>query len=141
MLDQITPLILTYNESANIGRTLECLTWAKRIVIIDSFSDDATLEILARYHQVEVYQRPFDCFSGQCNYGLEQIQTDWVLSLDADYILSKELIVELRSMPLSLSKNGYFARFKYCVFGQPLRGTLLPPRKVLYRKAKYRTKT
>nr|WP_271254333.1 hypothetical protein [Pseudanabaena sp. Chao 1811] len=59
-----------------------------------------------------------------------------MLSLDADYNLSKELIAELHSLPESLSKDSYFANFKYCVFGKPLRGTLLPPRKVLYRKDK-----
>ena len=48
-LDQITPLILTYNEEANISRTLTGLSWARRIVVIDSFSTDATLELLAEY--------------------------------------------------------------------------------------------
>ncbi|MFN5967181.1 MAG: glycosyltransferase family 2 protein, partial [Pseudanabaena sp.] len=72
----------------------------------------------------------------QCNYGLEQITTEWVLSLDADYTLSKELIAELHSLPDYLSKDAYFANFKYYIFGKPLRGTLLPPRKVLYRKDK-----
>jgi glycosyltransferase involved in cell wall biosynthesis len=136
MLEQITPLILTYNEVPNIGRTLERLTWAKRIVVIDSFSDDATLEILNSYPQVEVFQRQFDHFAEQCNYGLSQVQTGWVLSLDADYILSNELIEELHSLPDHLTKDAYFVKFKYCVFGIPLRGTLLPPRKVFYRKDK-----
>jgi glycosyltransferase involved in cell wall biosynthesis len=136
MLEQITPLILTYNESLNIGRTLERLTWAKRVVVIDSFSDDETLNILNSYSQVEVFQRQFDHFAGQCNYGLSQVRTEWVLSLDADYILSDELIEALHSLPNPLTKNAYFVRFKYCIFGRPLRGTLLPPRKVLYRKEK-----
>lgn len=136
MLEQITPLILTYNEVPNIERTLASLSWAKRIVVIDSFSDDRTVEILASYPQVEVYQRHFDHFAGQCNYGLEQIKTEWVLSLDADYVLSQELVAELHSLPEFLPKDAYFAKFKYYVFGKPLRGTLLPPRKVLYRKDK-----
>ncbi len=136
MLEQITPLILTYNEAPNIGRTLERLTWAEKIVVIDSFSDDATLEILASHPQVEVFQRQFDHFAGQCNYGLSEVKTEWILSLDADYILSNELIAELHSLTEHLNRNAYFAKFKYCVFGQPLRGTLLPARKVLYRKDK-----
>ncbi len=136
MLDQITPLIITYNESPNIGRTLERLTWAKRIVVIDSFSDDTTLEIIASYPQVEVFQRQFDHFAWQCNYGLSQVKTEWILSLDADYILSNELIEELHSLPDRLTKDAYFVKFKYCVFGKPLRGTLLPARKVFYRKDK-----
>jgi glycosyltransferase involved in cell wall biosynthesis len=136
MLEQITPLILTYNEAPNIERTLERLTWAKQIVVIDSFSDDLTIEILTNYSQVEIFQRHFDHFAGQCNYGLEKIKTEWVLSLDADYILSYELVEELHSLPDYLIKDAYFVKFKYCVFGKPLRGTLLPPRKVFYRTSK-----
>ena len=139
MLEQITPLILTYNEESNIGRTLERLNWAKRIVVIDSFSDDTTLEILNRYAQVEVYQRKFDTHTLQWNYGLEQVNSEWVLSLDADYMLSEEMIQEFQLMfETSKSKllDGYFAQFRYCVFGKPLRATLLPPRQVLFRKTK-----
>jgi len=90
MIEQITPLILTYNEAPNIDRALERLTWANRIVVIDSFSDDETLDILANYPQVEVYQRRFDTHALQWNYGLEKINTKWILSLDADYILSEQ---------------------------------------------------
>jgi glycosyltransferase involved in cell wall biosynthesis len=43
----ITPLILTFNEAPNIARNLHKLRWAKRIVVIDSFSTDETLAILA----------------------------------------------------------------------------------------------
>jgi len=137
MIEQITPLILTYNEAPNINRTLERLVWAKRIVVIDSFSDDSTLEILANYPQVEVYQRSFDTHTLQWNYGLAQINTEWILSLDADYILSEELIREIQILFERTDTkllDGYFARFHYCVFGKPLRGTLLPPRQVLFRK-------
>jgi hypothetical protein len=45
MLEQVTPLILTYNEAPNINRTLQHLNWAKRIVVIDSFSDDEILDM------------------------------------------------------------------------------------------------
>jgi glycosyltransferase involved in cell wall biosynthesis len=133
LFEQITPLILTYNEAPNIDRTLRQLTWAKTIVVIDSFSTDETLEILKSYPQVQIFQREFDSFAGQCNYGLSQIKSEWVLSLDADYALSHELINELARLQDDPSINGYGVAFKYCVFGKPLGGTLLPPRKVLYR--------
>ncbi|WP_414550973.1 glycosyltransferase family 2 protein [Anabaena sp. CCY 0017] len=134
--EQLTPLILTYNEAPNIERTLQKLTWAKKIVIVDSYSTDETLEILSSYPQIEVFQRKFDSFASQCNYGLTKITSQWVLSLDADYILTDELIHEIKTLPVESDINGYSFRFKYCVFGKPLRGTLLPPRKVLYRKEK-----
>jgi len=46
MLNQITPVLLTFNEEANIARTLSHLTWAKEVVIVDSGSTDRTLAIL-----------------------------------------------------------------------------------------------
>ncbi|BAZ47926.1 family 2 glycosyl transferase [Nostoc sp. NIES-4103] len=132
----ITPLILTYNEAPNIRRTLESLTWAKSIVVIDSFSTDETLEILYSYPQIQVFQRKFDSFAAQCNYGLEKITSEWVLSLDADYVLTDELIHEIKTLRIESDADSYSVRFKYCIFGKPLRGTLLPPRKVLYKKQK-----
>ncbi len=133
---EVTPLILTYNEAANIGRTLEQLTWAKRIVVIDSGSTDETLDILRAYPQVEIFTRPFDTHAKQWNYGLDKVESEWVLSLDADYVLSPELIEEIRSLSTDTPINGFFIRFKYCVFGKPLRGTLLPPRQALFRREK-----
>jgi glycosyltransferase involved in cell wall biosynthesis len=136
MLEKITPLILTYNESPNINRTLQKLTWAKQIIVIDSYSTDETLDIVYCYSQVQVFQRKFDSFATQCNYGLQKIASEWVLSLDADYILTNELIHEITSLSEKIDIDSYNVRFKYCVFGKPLRGTLLPPRQVLYRRKK-----
>jgi len=138
MFENITPLILTYNESPNIKRILARLTWARRIVVIDSYSNDETLDLLKSFPQVEVYQRKFDTAANQDNYGLDQVTTEWVLSLDADYLLTDELIEEIGCLKPQDSINAYWVRFKYCVFGKELRGTLYPPRKVLYRRAKAR---
>jgi glycosyltransferase involved in cell wall biosynthesis len=133
MIEQITPLIITYNEERNIERSLQMLTWASKIVVIDSYSDDATLSILEKFPQVEIFQRKFDTFAGQCNFGLQKVCSEWVLSLDADYILSADLMQELHQIQDVSEINGYFVKFKYCVFGKPLRGTLLPNRQILYR--------
>lgn len=136
IVENITPLILTYNEAPNLHRTLGQLGWAKRIVVIDSYSTDETLQILSCYPQVELYQREFETFAAQCNYGLQLILSQWVLSLDADYLLTDELVAELKSLQPSAATNAYWAKFKYCIYGTPLRGTLYPPRKVLYRREK-----
>ncbi len=136
MLEKITPLILTFNESANLNRTLQKLTWAKQIIIIDSLSTDEILDITHSYPQVKLLQRKFDTHATQWNYGLEQVESEWVLTLDADYVLSDQLISELVELKPKPSINGYFIKFKYCVFGQPLKGTLLPPRQALFRKDK-----
>jgi glycosyltransferase involved in cell wall biosynthesis len=134
-------MILTFNEAPNIGRTLDRLRWADDIVVVDSFSDDETLEILSLYPQTRLLQRRFDSFAGQCNFALEQagIRTEWVMSLDADYVLSDELIEELKTLEPDVSIAGYRARFVYCINGRQLRSGIYPPVTVLFRntKAKY----
>lgn len=133
LADQITPLIITFDEAPNIARVLDKLRWASRIVVVDSGSTDGTQEIVARYDQVELIHRPFDSFAAQCNFGLTQIQTKWVLSLDADYELSDELVNEIQMLKDKPNLAGYSARFTYRIHGRALRGTLYPPRTVLYR--------
>jgi glycosyltransferase involved in cell wall biosynthesis len=134
MFDRITPMIITYNEAPNIKRIFDKLSWARRIVVVDSGSTDETLAILKTYSQVDVISRPFVEFADQCNFGLANIKTDWALSLDADYELSEELISEIQNLPPCDAIAGYRARFVYRIYGRPLRGTLYPPRTVLYRK-------
>jgi glycosyltransferase involved in cell wall biosynthesis len=132
-LDTITPLILSYNEEPNIERTLQKLTWAKEIIIIDSYSTDRTLEILNSYSNIKIFQRKFDTHTQQWNSGLERVNSEWILSLDADYVLTDSLIEKFESL-VDRNINGYFISFQYCVFGKPLRGTILPPRLALFRK-------
>jgi hypothetical protein len=108
--------------------------------VIDSGSTDDTIATLRGYPQIEVIQHPFVDFASQCNFGLTHVFTPWVLSLDADYELSDELLNELGSLSLSNGPAGYQVRFVYRVYGRPLRGSLYPPRTVLYQKegASYR---
>jgi len=136
MLDHITPLILTYNEAPNIARTLAGVSWAKDIVVVDSFSDDDTLQIAASFPQVRVIQRKFDSHRSQWEFGLKQtkISTPWVLALDADYVLSDGLIDELKFLSPKHHTAGYRANFVYCINGKKLQSGIYPPVTVLYRR-------
>lgn len=134
-LDEITPVILSFNEAPNIGRTLERLVWANRVVVVDSFSDDETGSIVARYLKAEMFQRRFDSHANQWNFAIHEtgIDTDWVLALDADYQVPDELVRELEALSLESDVVGYQARFLYCVGGKVLRGAAYPPVTVLFR--------
>ena len=136
MLDQITPLILTYNEAPNIGRTLERLTWARDIVVVDSFSTDDTVEIASSFPQVRVYQREFDCLRNQWEFGLRDttINTPWVLALDADYTVTSDAAAELDCLTPGASTAAYRASFVYCINGKKLHSGIYPPVTVLYRR-------
>ena len=65
--------------------------------------------------------------------------TPWVLSLDADYELSDDFVTELQSLAPAATTGGYRAKFIYRIYGRPLRGTLYPPRTVLYEKTRLLT--
>jgi glycosyltransferase involved in cell wall biosynthesis len=136
MLDQITPLILTYNEAPNIARALASLSWAKDIVVVDSFSDDDTVQIASSFHGVRIVQRAFDTHRNQWEFGLREsrIATPWILALDADYVLSDELIAELGNLQPPPETAGYRANFIYCIKGTRLSSGIYPPVTVLYRR-------
>jgi glycosyltransferase involved in cell wall biosynthesis len=135
-LDGITPMIITYNEEPNIGRVLDRLSWAKDVVVIDSFSSDRTLDIVRSYANTRVFQRAFDDFAAQCNYGLHEtaIRSDWVLALDADYLVSEALVREIETLKPAPEIAGYAVNFRYCIHGRPLRRTIYPARTVLFRR-------
>ena len=138
MQDQLTALILTYNESENIGRTLAPLGWISRILIVDSFSTDDTLTQARLLPNVEIAQRRFDNHTSQWNFGLDRIQTSWVLTVDADYELSRELASEIAELVPLEEISGYSARFLFRIFGHPLRASVYPPRVVLFRRDRAR---
>ncbi|MCE9520402.1 MAG: glycosyltransferase family 2 protein [Verrucomicrobia bacterium] len=133
-LANITPLVITYNEAPNIGRCLERLRWAQRVTVVDSYSTDSTIEIARGFSNVTILQRPFDDFASQCNFGLAEMQTEWVLALDADYILGEGFEQELASLTLAEDVGGCYARFRYVIFSRALRASLYPPRAVLFRR-------
>jgi glycosyltransferase involved in cell wall biosynthesis len=136
-LADITPVILAFNEAANLGRSLEALGWARDIVVVDSGSADETTVIATRLPTVRLVVRPFDSAARQWNFAVHEtgVATEWVLALDADYGLSPEFVRELERLDPGPDVSAFRARFTYCVFGRPLRGSLYPPVAVLFRKA------
>ena len=136
MLDQITPVILTRDEEANLERTLRQLAWANEVIVVDSFSTDATVAIARRFANVRVVQREFDSLASQSNFGIDQAKTPWVLLLDADYFVPDALQQEL--IVLHRDKVAYKAAFDYAVHGRVLRASLYPARIVLLRRDKAR---
>lgn len=127
-------LILTKNEEPNLKRVLDQLTWLEKVVILDSYSTDATLEIAASYRNVVLIQRPFDTHGKQWNYGLSLLDSEWVLSLDADYVLPDDFIAETADYVASGSHVAYDTNFKFLVFGRPLLKDNTTPRPVLFKR-------
>ena len=108
MLD-ITVIILTYNEELHIRRCLENVcTFAKKVYVIDSPSTDHTVEICREFSNVEVVVHKYPGNQAeQFNWALDnvQIDTEWVLRLDADEYLTTELKIELEEKLPTLSSS------------------------------------
>lgn len=130
----ITALLITYNERENIDRTVRAISFVEKLIIVDSFSTDDTIaRALGIRPDATVLEREFDTFADQCNFGLTHVKTPWVLSLDADYVLTPELVEEIKALERDPVVKAYRAGFRYCIFGHPLRSTIYPPRTLLYR--------
>ena len=121
-LRRVEVLILTWNEEANLARTLDALGAFPRVIVLDSGSTDGTLAIAARYPNVRVCTRLFDNHASQWNHGLTGcgIEAPWVLALDADYLLQPALVKEIASLDPPVAVRAYWAGFRYCIDGQPL---------------------
>jgi glycosyltransferase involved in cell wall biosynthesis len=136
LLDHITPVILTRDEAPNIGRTLSQLGWAREIVVLDSGSSDATPTIARAFSNVRLIERTFDSHAAQWRFAINEtgIATDWVLTLDADYIVPEPFVEELKRLAPADNVDVAIAEFKYAVLGHTLRASLYPARPVLMRR-------
>lgn len=130
----LTAVILTWNEEENIARTLSHLGWLEKVIVVDSSSTDKTVELIQSFSNTEIYNRKFDTHAAQWNYGLSLSESEWVLSLDADYILHDGFIEETLEFIRRDSFVAYRAFFDFCVFGKPLRSNNTTPRPVLFKR-------
>jgi glycosyltransferase involved in cell wall biosynthesis len=139
VLDHITPVLLTYNEEANIAGTLSGVQWARDIVVVDSGSTDGTRAILEKFPNVRLFTRAFDTHANQWRFAVEetQIGTEWILRLDADYRLSATLIAELARLDPNAAVSAYRIGFDYAVFSKKLLSSLYPANTILLRKGRF----
>ncbi len=140
-----TPLlsvaIITHNEEQNLPRTLTSVQWADEIIVVDSGSTDATLDIArsfnARGYNLRILERPWPGFAAQKNFAIAECTGDWVLSLDADEELTPELQQEIHKLfteaPLA---DAFFIRRRNLFLGRWIkRGGFYPdPKLRLFRR-------
>jgi glycosyltransferase involved in cell wall biosynthesis len=112
--------MIAMNEEENLPRTLESVRWADEIVVVDSGSTDASMEI-ARKFGARVFEEPWKGFAAQKNSAIAHATGEWVLSLDADEEVGPELAQEIGRLladepPLSAYRIPRLNHF----FGRPL---------------------
>ena len=131
MLD-LTTIILTYNEELHIRRCLENVCpISKKVFVIDSPSTDSTVEICKEYPTVEVVVHKFPGNQAeQFNWGLDNlnIDTEWVLRIDADEYLLPELVEEMTQKLPNLPKDvtGIEFRRRHIFMGKWVRRGIYP---------------
>jgi glycosyltransferase involved in cell wall biosynthesis len=89
--------VITLNEEDRIGECLDSVAFADELLVIDAGSTDGTVEI-ARRKGAHVIVRDWPGYAVQKNFGLEQVSSDWVLSIDADERVTPELAGEIRAL-------------------------------------------
>jgi glycosyltransferase involved in cell wall biosynthesis len=106
---KISAFIVCCNEERQIRRCLESVRWCDEIVVVDSGSTDTTLAICQEYTS-KVFYHPWQGYVGQKRYALSLCSGKWVLNLDADEEVSKELASELRLLAEQDSSqiHGYY---------------------------------
>ncbi len=94
----VSAIILTYNEQANIRSCIAGLAWCDEVIIVDSGSDDDTVNLArAMRSDVRVFENSFEDFGQQRNWALDNThpRNQWVLFVDADELCTEEFFAEV----------------------------------------------
>jgi glycosyltransferase involved in cell wall biosynthesis len=104
---KVSAVIITYNEEQNIERCLTSLAAvADEIIVVDSFSKDKTAEMAERLG-AKVYFNEFKGFGSQKCFAISKATNNWVISLDADEVISEELAASITKEKTNPHFDGY----------------------------------
>jgi glycosyltransferase involved in cell wall biosynthesis len=108
-MNEISCVIITFNEEENIRRCLQALSWCDEVVIVDSGSSDKTLEICKNFNS-KIHHNNFNGYGEQKRFAVSLAKNDWVLNVDADEVVSETLrekiLLGLNQNPDSV--NGFY---------------------------------
>lgn len=124
---RLSVVIVTRNEEERIRGCLEAVAWADELIVVDAESEDKTASI-ARELTDHVIVRPWPGYAAQKNYGLAAARGAWILSLDADEIVSPALRAEIeRIVEADGPGDGYAVSRRNIFWGRWVRhGGLYP---------------
>ena len=129
----ITAIILTFNEEKHLERSILSINqFIKKIIIIDSFSNDKTLSIAKKYN-VKVMQNVFINHSKQLNWALKNvsIKTNWILRMDADEIVEKNFFKKFNKIAKIKKINGIEIIIEHNFLGERIKyGDVYPQRQI-----------
>ena len=94
----LTAIVTSFNEELNIADCLASVSFADQILLVDSFSTDRTVEIARSLPKVRVLQRPYFGSAAQKNWAMDQVETPWILIVDADERIPPDLAAEIQQV-------------------------------------------
>jgi glycosyltransferase involved in cell wall biosynthesis len=120
-MEKISAIVITYNEEIDLPDCLKSLQWVDEIIVIDSCSDDRTVEI-AKEYGATVIDHPFEGYPKQKNYAFSQATYPWIINLDADERCTDELREEIQELlRVGPSTYGYFIYRTNIAFGYEIK--------------------
>lgn len=96
-MEKLSATIIVKNEADNLKKLLPELHWCDEVVIVDDFSTDETMEVCRQFN-CKIFQRKLDHFGLQKQFAVAQATYDWVFSIDADELLSDELVSQMKEV-------------------------------------------
>ena len=139
----ISCFVITCNEADRIEQCLQSVAgWVDELLVVDSGSTDGTLEIARKYAD-RVYETDWPGFGPQRNRALDWCEHDWVLSLDADEVVTEALRHEVDTVLSEPNLSANFIKFPWdtYLFGAPLKhGRYATPQGKLFEKTGARFK-
>ncbi len=123
-MKKISIVIIAKNEELKLQRTLHSIKgrdWVDEIVLVDSGSQDQTIEI-AKANGCRVIHQPFLGYGEQKNIGVDAANNDWILNIDADEVISDELSSEIQTLDLTATQAyGYHILISLVFLGRRMR--------------------
>lgn len=138
----ISIAIIAHNEQINVGRAVDSVLWADEVVVVDCQSTDNTKQVLKKYPKIRI----IDAFNDpnldvNKNLAIDACKSAWILSLDADEVVSNELRLEIKQILAGeIGRNGFYLMRVNHFLGRPLRYSMNYPDYVLrlFRRGKGR---
>ncbi len=119
MKQTLSVVVSAYNEELTLGRCLSSVPFADEIIVVDNESQDNTVGIAKKFTKNIYSQKNILMLNTNKNYGFGKATGDWILNLDADEEIPKDLAKEIQTIIQSEPKeNGFWIKRKNIIFGK-----------------------
>lgn len=118
---KLSIVILSFNSQKRISQVLESAKFADELILVDSGSQDKTIEIASQF-KAKIFKRDWPGYSEQWNFAIDQAKGDWVFPLASDEVITEELQKDIQEIIAKDNQqfNGYYVRRLAFFLGKPI---------------------